>query len=156
MLRSGESKLRPRELAYLRRIMSRTSSTRSSSLMVTRVGEACGRLTQILRVTMLASMGSSSVASAPDSAGCGLWRRVLIRVDWRLERRLWRRGGPDGRGDDDEEDGRVNVGAKPGDEGIVTVVVAIAACAGGEVEGAKSELNGSSWSRASVSTSTSA
>jgi hypothetical protein len=105
---------------------------------------------------MLASMGSSSVASAPGSAGSGLWRRVLIRVDWRLERRLWRRGGPDGRGDDDEEDGSVNVGAKPGDEGIVTVVVAIAACAGDGVEGAKPGLNGSSWSRASVSTSTSA
>lgn len=89
-------------------------------------------------------MGSSSVASAPDSVGSGLWRRVLIRVDWRLERRLWRRGGPDGRGDDDEEDGRVNVGAKPGDEGSVTVVVAIAACAGDEVEGAKPGLNGSS------------
>lgn len=58
-VRSGASNWRPRELAYLRRIISRTSSTRSSSLIVTSVAEAPGLLTQILRMTMLPLMGSS-------------------------------------------------------------------------------------------------
>ena len=39
--------LRPRELAYFRRMTSRTLSTRSSSATSTLVGEAPGRFTQI-------------------------------------------------------------------------------------------------------------
>jgi hypothetical protein len=58
-VRSGASNWRPSELAYLRRINSRTSSTKSSSLMVTMVADAPGRLTQSLRVTMFALMGSN-------------------------------------------------------------------------------------------------
>jgi hypothetical protein len=51
---SGASKLLPSEFAYFLRIMSRTSSTRSSSRIWTRVAEALGRLTQILRCSMAA------------------------------------------------------------------------------------------------------
>lgn len=46
---SGESKLRPSEFAYFLRIMSRTSSTRSSSAIWTSVAEAPGRRTHIFR-----------------------------------------------------------------------------------------------------------
>lgn len=56
---SGESKLRPSELAYLRKIMSRTSSTKSSSLIITMVADAPGRLTHILRVNMLAGISGA-------------------------------------------------------------------------------------------------
>ena len=46
---SGASILLPNELAYLCSITSRTLSTRSSSFTLTRVEEAPGRRTQILR-----------------------------------------------------------------------------------------------------------
>lgn len=49
---SGESKVRPRELLYFFKMTSRRSSTRSSSVTATSVGEELGRLTHILRLTM--------------------------------------------------------------------------------------------------------
>jgi hypothetical protein len=58
-VKSGASKWRPSELAYLRKISSRTSSTRSSSFIVTRVADALGRFTQSLRVAMIPLMGSN-------------------------------------------------------------------------------------------------
>jgi hypothetical protein len=59
---SGESKLRPNEFAYLRRITSRTSSTRSSAPTITCVGDEPGLLTQILRFAM-ASTGFEASSS---------------------------------------------------------------------------------------------
>lgn len=56
---SGESMDLPRELAYLCNIMSRTVSTRSSSLTVTSVAEAPGRLTHIFLCIISKSSSNS-------------------------------------------------------------------------------------------------
>lgn len=96
-VRSGASNWRPSELAYLRRIISRTSSTRSSSFIVTSVAEAPGRLTQILRMTMLPLMGSScSLLMLAFSSPWDPRSRVWMRVDCLLERRDCRRTGAAG------------------------------------------------------------
>lgn len=95
-VRSGASNWRPRELAYLRRIISRTSSTRSSSLIVTSVAEAPGRFTQIFRVTMLPLIGSNCSVGAPASSACDPRSSVCMRVDCLLDMRDWRRIGPVG------------------------------------------------------------
>jgi len=76
---SGESKLRPRELAYFRRIISRTSSTKSSSRICTSVAEALGRLTQIFRCNIwalgwiigLGRAGDGADESEGDGSGSG-------------------------------------------------------------------------------------
>ena len=49
---SGASKVLPKLLAYFLSIISRTSSTKSSSRICTRVAEAPGRLTHIFRCTI--------------------------------------------------------------------------------------------------------
>lgn len=48
--------------------------------MVMVVAEAWGRLTQILRVTMLTSMEGLGPASALSFTGFELWRSVLMRL----------------------------------------------------------------------------
>jgi hypothetical protein len=53
---SGASKFLPNEFAYFFNIISRTSSTKSSSCIVTNVAEAPGLFTQILRETMFADI----------------------------------------------------------------------------------------------------
>lgn len=65
--KSGASNWRPSELAYFLKIMSRTSSTKSSSLIVTMVADPPGRLTQILRVTMVAPNGNNCSLAAARS-----------------------------------------------------------------------------------------
>ena len=69
---SGESKLRPNELAYLRRITSRTSSTRSSAPTITCVGDEPGLLTQILRFAM------ASTGFEVSSSRTMRWRDFLL------------------------------------------------------------------------------
>ena len=59
---SGASKFLPRELAYFFSIISRTSSTKSSSLVATSVADACGRFTQIFRTTIVVLCEVSTVA----------------------------------------------------------------------------------------------
>jgi hypothetical protein len=51
---SGASKFLPSEFAYFFRIISRTSSTRSSSWICTRVADCWGLLTHIFLLTMFA------------------------------------------------------------------------------------------------------
>lgn len=58
---SGASKVLPKEFAYLRRIISRTSSTKSSSRIWTSVADALGRLTQILRCSKEVMFGRLGV-----------------------------------------------------------------------------------------------
>ena len=95
---SGASNWRPREFAYLRRMRSRTSSTRSSSLIVIMVAEANGRLTQIFLVTMVPVRGiscseSAEVISLPLLGS----RRAVISLVWRVGRILCLLGGAGGR-----------------------------------------------------------
>jgi hypothetical protein len=68
---SGESKVFPREFAYFIKIMSRTSSTRSSSLIFTSVGEDPGLLTHTLRYNMLDMFGRPGVKRAATALGKG-------------------------------------------------------------------------------------
>lgn len=73
---SGESKLRPSEFAYFRRMTSRTSSTRSSAPTITCVGDEPGLFTQTLRFAM-ASTGFELWSSRPAF-------RVLVCKTWRV------------------------------------------------------------------------
>lgn len=148
MFISGESKLRPREFEYLRSIISRTSSTRSSSLTVTRVGDAWGRLTQILRVTIFPFMGAY-VGGCVMLGSCVDWfeRSVLIKVVWRFDSKLCRLGGGAGRAVGEPGTERIPDDGRPGDG--VTKFVEVAAAKGANATdlgefGAWSRLNGSS------------
>lgn len=58
---SGASNVLPSEFAYFLRIMSRTSSTKSSSRICTSVADALGRFTQIFRCNMAAIFGTLGV-----------------------------------------------------------------------------------------------
>ena len=80
---SGASNVLPKELAYLLRIISRTSSTRSSSRICTSVADAPGRRTHILRVMVIRgatlTFAPSAMLRAPGTClsealleGCGL------------------------------------------------------------------------------------
>jgi hypothetical protein len=84
MVRSGESNVRPREFAYLRKIRSRTSSTRSSSLIGTRVADAPGRFTQILRMTMGASDGATPSPIVVDAGWSTECTRLVCLFEIRL------------------------------------------------------------------------
>lgn len=57
-VRSGASNVLPNELAYFLKIISRTSSTRSSSRIWTSVADALGLFTQILRCNIVAISGT--------------------------------------------------------------------------------------------------
>lgn len=92
---SGASKVLPSELAYFLNIMSRTSSTKSSSLIWTRVADAPGRLTHILRraeVAMLDEAEEEMPGRTTElSATVGLWMSVFITAASVLSTRLcWR------------------------------------------------------------------
>jgi hypothetical protein len=103
---SGESNVFPREFAYLPKIKSRTSSTRSSSLIFTSVGEDPGLRTHILRYSMLDMFGTpgvkradnelgkarlSSVSGAMGSLFAGASTNVFTILAFALLRMLWRR-----------------------------------------------------------------
>jgi hypothetical protein len=60
---SGASKFRPNVLAYFFRIMSRTSSTKSPSCIVTKVADAPGRLTHIFLLTISALMVDAALSA---------------------------------------------------------------------------------------------
>ena len=68
---SGESNVLPNELRYFCKIISRTSSTRSSCLICTRVADWLGRLTHILRCRRVAMSGTLAVKKflSPDVGG---------------------------------------------------------------------------------------
>lgn len=66
---SGESKVLPREFAYFLKIKSRTSSTKSSSLIFTSVGEDPGLRTHTLRDSMLDMLGKPGVKKADIELG---------------------------------------------------------------------------------------
>jgi hypothetical protein len=103
---SGESNVFPREFAYLFKIRSRTSSTRSSSLIFTSVGEDPGLRTHTLRYSMLDMFGKpgvkraeielgkaalSSVSGARGSLFAGASINVFTILAFALLRMLWRR-----------------------------------------------------------------
>jgi hypothetical protein len=103
---SGESNVFPREFAYFFKIKSRTSSTRSSSLILTSVGEDPGLRTHTLRYNMLDMFGSpgvkraaialgkgvlSSVSGASGSLSAGASIKVFTILAFALLRMLWRR-----------------------------------------------------------------
>lgn len=83
---SGESKLRPSELAYFFKIISLTSSTKSSSLIMTCVADDPGLFTHIFLRCILADIGGGSIepGSAARSSGLSDFRRSTIRCDWDL------------------------------------------------------------------------
>lgn len=58
---SGESNVFPSELAYFFKIISLTSSTKSSARICTSVADAFGRFTQIFRCNMAAMFGTLAV-----------------------------------------------------------------------------------------------
>lgn len=73
---SGASMLRPRLLAYFFNIISRTSSTKSSSLICTRVAEAPGRRTHTFLCNTQVMSGRSGVKWSTAADVC---RVVLTR-----------------------------------------------------------------------------
>ena len=93
---SGESKVLPMELPYLRRIWSRNSSTTQSPIHGTNVADPPGLLTHILEDEAMSALTEAEVAAVtlPERSSPGL-ERTGVGSNRRLRGGCWDSGGSD-------------------------------------------------------------